>query len=172
LVVLVLICIGIHYEALLWASSGLARVPILPRVRVAFAVLVAMIAHVLEVYVFAVGWVIVLKVIGPSLSEVPQEFGDIAYFSFVNYTSLGYGDIVPLGPARLLAGIEALLGLVLLAWTASFTFFEMSEFWTVKPKRESYGASARTGSPAAAAPPASPASSPPAASRRSPAAAS
>ena len=45
-------------------------------------------------------------------------------FSLVTYTSLGYGDIAPLGPARLLAGIESLI-----AWSASFTYLEMQRHW-------------------------------------------
>lgn len=51
------------------------------------------------------------------------------YFSFTTYTSLGYGDIVPVGPARFIAGLESLMGLVLIAWTASFTYFEMTLYW-------------------------------------------
>ena len=50
-------------------------------------------------------------------------------FSLVTYTSLAYGDIAPLGPARLLAGIEALIGLGLIAWSASFTYLEMQRHW-------------------------------------------
>ena len=54
---------------------------------------------------------------------------DVLYFSFSTYTSLGYGDIVALGDSRLLAGIESLIGLLLIAWTASFTYLEMREHW-------------------------------------------
>lgn len=35
-----------------------------------------------------------------------------------------------IGPARLLSGFEAMLGLVLIAWTASFTYFEMERNWS------------------------------------------
>ncbi len=34
------------------------------------------------------------------------------------------------GDIRLLAGVEALTGLVLIAWTASFAFLQMQRFWT------------------------------------------
>ena len=54
---------------------------------------------------------------------------DVLYFSLITYTSLGYGDIAPLGPARLLAGIESLIGLGLIAWSASFTYLEMQHHW-------------------------------------------
>ncbi|NIQ12844.1 MAG: two pore domain potassium channel family protein, partial [Candidatus Dadabacteria bacterium] len=49
------------------------------------------------------------------------------------YTSLGMGDIYPLGrPIRFLTGLESLTGLVLITWTASFLFIEMQRFWNNK----------------------------------------
>ena len=43
--------------------------------------------------------------------------------------SLGYGDVVPSGDLRLLAGMEALNGLLLIGWSASYTFIAMERFW-------------------------------------------
>ena len=40
--------------------------------------------------------------------------GDLLYFASVNYTTLGYGDILPHGDLRLLAGLEALNGMLLI----------------------------------------------------------
>jgi hypothetical protein len=57
---------------------------------------------------------------------------DCSYFSFVTYTSLGFGDIEPLGNLRFLTGLEALTGLVLITWTASFMFIEMQKLWKDK----------------------------------------
>ncbi|EGG99066.1 Protein yfbU [gamma proteobacterium IMCC2047] len=54
---------------------------------------------------------------------------DCGYHSFVTYTSLGFGDIIPTGYLRFITGIEALAGLVLIAWTASFVYVEMRRFW-------------------------------------------
>ena len=45
-----------------------------------------------------------------STGRVHGDFLDALYFSVVTFTSLGYGDIRPVGGARLLAGIESLLG--------------------------------------------------------------
>lgn len=55
---------------------------------------------------------------------------DCTYFSFATYTSLGFGDVVPTGPIRFLAGIESLVGLVMIGWTASFLYVEMTQFWS------------------------------------------
>ena len=56
-------------------------------------------------------------------------FADHFYFSIASYTTLGIGDIVPQGPIRLIAGVEALNGLVLVAWSASFTYLVMERLW-------------------------------------------
>jgi hypothetical protein len=128
-IALSLLAVGVHYESLRFASAAVARPSVPPRLRVALAVLMALIAHVTEAVVFALGWAVLLHFDPASLSEDMLGAGDVLYFSLTTYTSLGYGDIVPLGPARLLAGIEALVGLVLIAWTASFTYFEMRRYW-------------------------------------------
>jgi voltage-gated potassium channel len=42
--------------------------------------------------------------------HVQRGFQQTMYFSFVTITGLGYGDITPLGPARMIAAIEAMVG--------------------------------------------------------------
>jgi hypothetical protein len=128
-VVLVLLSVGVHYEALSRISNGLRRMGHTHRIRVAIAVLAALVAHFVEVVLFAIGWRILLAEGLAELSIETPTFVEILYFSASTYTSLGYGDIVPLGDSGLLAGSEALTGLVLIAWTASFTYFEMLAFW-------------------------------------------
>jgi hypothetical protein len=129
IVLLVLVSVGVHYEALRFASALEVRQALPQRVRVAAGVLVAFVAHSFEALLFAIGWVFLIRVGVAELSVPAPDFVDVLYFSFSTYTSLGYGDIVPVGDARLLAGIESLLGLVLIAWTASFTYLEMREHW-------------------------------------------
>ena len=73
--------------------------------------------------------------IGIWLSSEGSFSGSIAdylYFSFAAFTTVGFGDIVPLGPLRLLAGMEALTGFVLITWTASYLYIEMSRTWGVE----------------------------------------
>lgn len=67
----------------------------------------------------------------------PGWFADHFYFSIASYTTLGIGDILPQGAIRLLVGVEALNGLVLVAWSASFTYLVMEHHWGVKgPKQD------------------------------------
>jgi len=66
-------------------------------------------------------------------SRVPFSFENCLYFSAETYTSLGFGDLTPAGPLRLLSGVEALNGLVLIGWSASFTYIAMERFWNLSP---------------------------------------
>jgi hypothetical protein len=59
---------------------------------------------------------------------------DYVYLSFVTYTTVGYGDLVASGYLRYLTGVEALVGLILITWSASFLFIEMGKYWRVKKK--------------------------------------
>jgi len=54
---------------------------------------------------------------------------DAVYFSSMTYSTVGFGDVVPVGPIRLVAGTEGLIGLLLIGWSASFTYLEMERFW-------------------------------------------
>ena len=47
----------------------------------------------------------------------------------MSYTTVGFGDVTPVGPIRFMAATEALTGLVLITWSASFTYLEMERFW-------------------------------------------
>ena len=59
---------------------------------------------------------------------------DYVYLSFVTYTTVGYGDLVAGGYLRYLTGVEALTGLILITWSASFLFIEMGKYWRVYKK--------------------------------------
>ncbi|HWP17082.1 MAG TPA: potassium channel family protein [Xanthobacteraceae bacterium] len=76
------------------------------------AVLVLLIAHVLEVGV----WALVYRLV----DLVP--LGDGFYFAFVNYTTLGYGDILPNPEWRMLGPITAMNGVLLFGWSTAVIF--------------------------------------------------
>jgi len=130
---LVTLSILIHYEALLRLSMVMKHIHILPRLRIVIGLVGALTAHVLEVLVFAFAYYFLGKSeqYGELVGSVSGTLSDCIYFSFSSYTSLGFGDIIPMGTLRYVAGVEALLGLVLIAWTASFMYVEMQRFWKV-----------------------------------------
>ena len=57
------------------------------------------------------------------------------YFSAETFSSLGFGDLAPSGPIRLLAGVEALNGLLLIGWKASCIYLSMERFWPVDRRK-------------------------------------
>ena len=144
--VLVLLNCGLHYEVLGWLSTRLPGLRIPTRAKVLLVMLVAFFAHAVEItiyggaYLAAVRWLDPaglhnLLPLPPGTTPAPLTWADCLYFSAVAYTSLGFGDIAPAGPLRLLTGVEALNGLLLIAWTASFTYLSMERFWAEHPAR-------------------------------------
>ena len=123
----VLLSVMIHYTALSWLSGFMTCILKRSRLGLALAVLGGIVAHVVEIYLFAFGYWIMLPIetAGKLVGDGLLSFHDCTYFSFVTFTTLGFGDIVPVGPTRAMVGAEALTGLVLVTWTASFLFLQM-----------------------------------------------
>ena len=51
----------------------------------------------------------------------------IYYFSLVNLTTLGLGDIIPIGHLKFLAAVEAMAGFLLISCSASHIFMLMTK---------------------------------------------
>jgi hypothetical protein len=129
---LVLAAVLIHYEVLYRLSIFLPEQTAKHRYVVVIGILGALCAHIIEIWLFAFGYYFMVK--SGKFGTLQRNFNDTlldcAYFSFTNYSSLGIGDIEPIGNIRFLSGLEALTGLVLIAWTASFMFVQMQKFWS------------------------------------------
>ena len=76
-------------------------------------VTVLMFAHLSEVLV----WGAVYDLLG----AVPHR-AESFYFAFVNYTTLGYGDIVPATRWRLLGPLTAMNGVLLFGWSTAVMY--------------------------------------------------
>ena len=91
--------------------------------------------HVVEIWIFALGYYATLQIdgMGRLVGEITSHgpLLDTVYLSFVTFTTVGYGDLVASGYMRYLTGVEALTGLILVTWSASFLFVEMQKFWTL-----------------------------------------
>jgi uncharacterized membrane protein len=107
------------------------------RYRIITGVLGALCAHVVEIWLFAFGYYFLINfgAFGILQRNFNDTLLDCVYFSFTTYSSLGIGDIEPTGHIRFLVGLEALTGLVLIAWTASFMFMQMQKFWDASDRR-------------------------------------
>ena len=83
------------------AIASIATVPVL------------MVAHISEVLVWSLAYVLV---------SVAPAGADPVYFAFVNYTTLGYGDVTPVERWRLLGPITAMNGVLMFGWSTAVIF--------------------------------------------------
>jgi polyferredoxin len=74
---------------------------------------VLLIAHVVEVLTWSLAY---------EMLEVVPPGADVLYFAFVNYTTLGYGDVVPVERWRLLGPMAAMNGVLLFGWSTAVIF--------------------------------------------------
>ncbi|SFH68505.1 potassium channel family protein [Bradyrhizobium sp. Gha] len=81
-------------------------------VMIAVAV-VLKIAHMLEILMWAATYHVV---------RVAPADTDMLYFAFVNYTTLGYGDITPVREWQLIGPLTAMNGVLLFGWSAAILF--------------------------------------------------
>ena len=121
----------IHYEVLRAISFYLKSLPIPNRTKLLVVVYGSFFAHALEIAVYGLSIFALHSYaqLGSLVSSTPTSLTTCLYFSAETFTSLGFGDITPTGPLRLLAGFEALNGLLLIGWSASFTYIAMERFW-------------------------------------------
>jgi hypothetical protein len=83
-------------------------------------VTVLMATHAAEVMVWSLAYLIV---------GAAPDGADRVYFAFVNYTTLGYGDILPLPRWRLLGPITAMNGVLLFGWSTALIFAVLERTW-------------------------------------------
>jgi hypothetical protein len=76
-------------------------------------VIVLMIAHLAEVLV----WSLIYAAVGAAPAGA-----DLVYFAFVNYTTLGYGDVTPVERWHLLGPMTAMNGVLLFGWSTAVLF--------------------------------------------------
>ncbi|MEO5700580.1 MAG: potassium channel family protein [Casimicrobiaceae bacterium] len=131
-VVLVALTTLIHYEVLHYVHATLPRVAIRNQTKLLLVMFAAFAAHAVEIALYGVTLFGLVRYggVGDLSSHGGLALVNSLYFSAETYTSLGFGDLVPVGPVRLLAGTEALNGLVLIGWTASYAYIAMERFWT------------------------------------------
>jgi len=128
---LISIAVVIHYEMLRLLSVIIPKLRVKHRLRVIFGMFGSLLAHSIEIWLFGLAYYFMVGSgrFGSLQGNFEGTLEDCIYFSFSTYTSLGFGDIEPLGNIRFLAGMEALTGLALITWSASFMFLEMTKFW-------------------------------------------
>lgn len=122
----------LHYEVLGALNNKLPGLRIPQRMKLIVVILGAFLAHTVQMamYGLALYGLVAWLHAGNLGGSAGFSLSSCLYFSAETYTSLGFGDLTPVGPVRLLAGIEALNGLLLIGWSASFTYISMERFWS------------------------------------------
>lgn len=136
---LVSLAVLIHYEGLSLLNQWLrVRAQAQRRKLVLYSITGVICLHLLEIWLFGVGYYLlrsfpecgyIQNISLQNIGNPPQHFLDDIYFSSVVFSSVGFGDLVPVGPIRFIAGTQGLVGLVLIGWSASFTYLEMQRNW-------------------------------------------
>ena len=130
----VLLSTSVHYLFLKHLNQGTRLTDKFPQIRLGYGVIVSLIAHSIEITLFALAYrASIASGFGTLEGNFTGSVADHLYFSYAAFTTVGFGDIVPTGPLRLLAGMEALTGFVLITWTASFLYLEMNRLWRQQP---------------------------------------
>jgi hypothetical protein len=86
-------------------------------------VIVLLVLHTLQIIVWAYAYLAIVPA-----GEL-DSFEVAVYFSFVTFTTLGYGDITLSEGWRLLSGIQALNGIMLVGWSTAMLFAVVQKSW-------------------------------------------
>lgn len=93
--------------------------------------IILMLLHVLEVILWALAYLLLLP--GDHLGTLEKA----TYFSVVTYTTLGYGDItLSEHDWRLLSGVEALDGILLVGWSTALLFLVVQRSWNAMARAQ------------------------------------
>jgi voltage-gated potassium channel Kch len=83
--------------------------------------------HVLQITLWALAYLWV-----PGITAL-AGLEEAIYFSVVTFTTVGYGDVVVDRHWRLMAGIEALNGILLMGWSTAVLISVAQRFWQPEP---------------------------------------
>ena len=130
-VAIIVVVVIFHYEGLYWLSRLSRSGRVRHRPRIIVMIFGQLLLHCASIWVFGLGYYMLLQ--HPDFGSLEPmaiiTIGESVYYSAVVYSTLGFGDVISVGPIRFLTGMEAVTGLVMITWSASFTFVEMQRNW-------------------------------------------
>ncbi len=126
----------IYYDVLRILNRWLPRLHIPSLTKLLALMFAAFVAHGLEIAIYGVTVFALIKYVDVgSLAGRPLSFVNSIYLSAETYTWFGFGDVTPTGPLQLIAGMEALNGLLQIGWSASDAYIVMEQFWSMESNR-------------------------------------
>lgn len=121
----------LHYESFILFGRIVKKFEFAHRRRMLLLIFGLLTVHIVAIWGFGISawWLVEVHSVGEVVGYETMSFLDYIFMSAVTYTTLGYGDMIPLGPIRFLYGSQGLVGFVLITWSASFAFLEMQRNW-------------------------------------------
>ena len=92
-----------------------------------FVVVALMTLHLLEIALWAEAYYA-----SEWVEQIPT-MADAFYFSAVTFTTLGYGDITLTGNWRVVSGVEAMSGILLIGWSTALLFALVQRLMGIGP---------------------------------------
>jgi hypothetical protein len=129
--VLVVVTFTLHYYTLLALSNYIPQSRTKRDLNVLIIVGVLFVSHIVEISLYALGYYLSISILelGTLHGAVMDASMAYFYYSGIIFTTLGLGDIYPVGHIQVMTMIESLNGFLLITWSASYTFLAMSRFW-------------------------------------------
>ena len=127
---LILASAAIFYEVIAHLWLFLPKLEGRPRRQILLTLLTLFGAHTAVVWLFGLTFYGLEheQGFGHLAGSIGQGMMDYVYFSSVTYSSLGLGDVYPTGGLRMLVGVEAIMGLILIGWTITFTYLVTEKY--------------------------------------------
>jgi hypothetical protein len=128
---LALLTVLLHFEVLNIFGRLRRRFSLPMRVELLLLVTASIVAHIVNIglFAFTYAWMHQHPELGALVGEFSGNSADFFYFSVTCYTTLGFGEVYATGPMRIVAALAGLNGLVLITWSASFTYASTSDLW-------------------------------------------
>ncbi|MGN7752292.1 potassium channel family protein [Sinorhizobium sp. 22678] len=128
---LIIVTSATHFEIMTGVAILRRRKVLSKRAEMVVFLGSAFMAHLFGVglYALAFAWMHYHPEFGSLEGLAGSNATDFFYFSLTCYSTMGFGDVYATGDMRILAGLEGLNGLVLIAWSASFTFIAVERIW-------------------------------------------
>jgi len=135
-ILLIALCCLTIYESQRYIWNKLPHLTWPPHLRVLSVVGAMFMVHIVNIWLFGFVYYFLNYFHLGTLAGAGIERGNYTldifgclYFSSVIYSTLGLGDISPGGALRMITGVEALTGFIMIGWTVSFTYLAMQKFW-------------------------------------------
>lgn len=136
----VAICVAIQVEAIVWIRRKEARNGEGEGGRKCLSrnLYVLLLAHFLHFNIFALAFLVLDHLSIGTFSGIPlnPNFSEYLYYSAISYTTIGFGDIIPIGPMRTVTAACALTGLILIAVSATHLVISYDKYLKRHDRRD------------------------------------